>query len=488
MKLTIKLVSAFMAGMIVLIAVNAFVGIQRQVGIFEQVALEQAATIVDAMEEHVQSTWEKGGIESALDLIQEATEHDHRMEFQWVWLDAPQGDPHCPAVPRTELTEITLTEHRPVWWERADGTECLHVYWPIPINETRQGALELYQASSELDLRKRNVVLQTLLQMAASTCLAGLIAVAVGVRVVGRPLERLIQKTRRIATGDLAGPVQLRSRDELEELAGGLNRMCDELAESQARVRQETADRMDAMEHLRHADRLQTVGRLASDIAHDLGTPLNVISGRAGLIASGKLSEDEAGESAQAIKAEADKMTTSIRQLLDFVRRSPAHRTKVDLRHVVRQAAELLLPIAEKHRVTITEVVAGEPAMTRVDVGQMQQVLTNLTVNAIHATPSGGKVEFGLHREHAEPPADRDDGEGEYFCLSMRDEGEGIPPEHLERVFEPFFTTKESGKGTGLGLSIVHGIVQEHGGWIEVTSQLGKGTCFKVYLPAETEP
>src|SRR5208337_2658068 len=144
-----------------------------------------------------------------------------------------------------------------------------------------------------------------------------------------RPLDLLIAKARRIGGGDLTGPVHLRSRDELAELAENLNHMCAKLAESETRLRQETAARIMALEQLRHADRLKTVGRLASGIAHELGTPLNVVAGRAGLIGSGKLDSQQIVESAAAIKQEADKMTTIIRHLLDFARASTPRKSPV---------------------------------------------------------------------------------------------------------------------------------------------------------------
>jgi signal transduction histidine kinase len=299
-------------------------------------------------------------------------------------------------------------------------------------------------------------------------------------------LKQLIDKTRRIGAGDLTKPIRLRSRDELGELAESLNRMCDQLAESRASVERETAGRIAAMEQLRHADRLKTVGRLASGMAHELGTPLNVVSGRAGLIASGRLSTEEAVESASAIKQEADKMTAIIRQLLDFARRSAPHRASVDLRQVVRQTANLLTGIAERRGVAISVADLSQPAPVNVDVGQIQQVLSNLVVNATHAMPDGGNVRLSIHRQRARPPREHEGSEGDYCRVDVRDEGVGINEEDVPHVFEPFFTTKELGEGTGLGLSIAYGIVREHGGWIDVTSRPGEGSCFSVYLPEES--
>ena len=121
-----------------------------------------------------------------------------------------------------------------------------------------------------------------------------------------------------------------------------------------------------------------------------------------------------------------------------------------------------------------------------VDPDQIQQVLTNLMVNAIQAMPDGGAVQVAIRRERARPPEDHEADQGDYFCIEVKDEGEGIPQEDLPHLFEPFFTTKEVGEGTGLGLSIAYGIVLEHGGWIDVASQPGQGSRFLAYLPQES--
>ena len=264
--------------------------------------------------------------------------------------------------------------------------------------------------------------------------------------------------------------------------------MCRKVAESQATIREETARRVAAMEQLRHADRLKTVGRLASGIAHELGTPLNVIAGRAGLIASGKLASEEVAQSAVAIKSETEKITRIIRQLLDFARRGASHRTAVDLGPVVRQIMELLATLAEKRHVGLRFEDPGAAMVVEADPGQIQQVLTNLIVNAIQAMPAGGNVEIAMRRQRAASPEGDRASEKNFLCISVRDHGVGISEEHMQHLFEPFFTTKPVGEGTGLGLSIAYGIVQEHGGWIDVTSRPGEGSCFTVFLPAEPAP
>jgi signal transduction histidine kinase len=311
---------------------------------------------------------------------------------------------------------------------------------------------------------------------------AGMV-VLLGAQVVGRPLRLLLEKTRRIGKGDLSGPIQIRRHDEFGELATAINSMCEQLVDAQNKAHEETTRRIAALEQLRHADRLRTVGRLASGVAHELGTPLNVVGGRASMIAAGKLSDEETINSAQIIKSETDRITNIIRQLLDFARPNTPQRTPVEMRQLANRTIDLLGPLAEKRGVTIGHVAEGQPLTCNVDSGQMQQVLTNLLVNAVQAMSAGGKVSVELRRQQVQPPDTVNAPPGEYLLVSVRDEGAGIAAEDMEQLFEPFFTTKQVGEGTGLGLSIAYGIIQEHGGWIDVQSEVGQGSCFTVYLP-----
>jgi signal transduction histidine kinase len=310
-------------------------------------------------------------------------------------------------------------------------------------------------------------------------------AVGFGVFFVGRPLRLLSEKASRVGQGDFTGPLHISGRDELSELAATINRMCDQLVESQRRISAETEARIAALEQLRHADRLKTVGRLASGVAHELGTPLNVVGGRASMIAAGQLSSDDVAENARIIKAQSERMATIIRQLLDFARSRPAHRERADVQSIVTQTLGLLATLARKRNVSLNMAPSDEAVWATVDTGQIQQVLTNLVMNALQAMPKGGKVTVSIGHEQAKPPDGHDRADGDYVCVRVEDEGEGIPEESMQHIFEPFFTTKEVGEGTGLGLSIAYGMIREHGGWIDVKSEPGEGSAFSVFLPRE---
>ena len=130
--------------------------------------------------------------------------------------------------------------------------------------------------------------------------------------------------------------------------------------------------------------------------------------------------------------------------------------------------------------------MADNPVTAPMDVAQIQQVLSNLVINSIQAMPGGGYVTVEVRESIAAPPGGPEGPARAWASFSVADEGEGISPEHMELLFDPFFTTKDTGQGTGLGLSIAHGIVGEHGGWIDVASQQGNGSRFTVYLPLES--
>ena len=467
MRLALKLVLAFMIANIALAAIYGYLAVKREVRMFEKTARDEADSIGPPMQLVLADEWRATGLNGVEECIRQVAKlHETELHIRWVWFDSPPGDPDAPSAPTSLLTATVIERHTTIEAFDTAGNEVLDIYWPVPLDGGRRGGLEFSHSTTELAANEREIIQRIALLIGGMVVISGILAALLGVRMIGRPLLRLIDKTRRVATGDLAGPVHLRSHDELAELSESLNQMCKQLAASQSIIQQESAARLTAIEQLRHTDRLKTVGRLAAGIAHELGTPLNVVSGRAGLIVSGKLAADEIGPSAAAIKTEVDKMTKIIRQLLDFARVNTPRRAPLNLRQLVGQTIALLRPLADNSNVRFSFAPDGEAASALVDAEQMQQALANLLVNAIQAMPQGGKVEVTIRRERRRPPGEANALDGNYWCIAIRDEGSGIAAEHLLHLFEPFFTTKDVGKGTGLGLSIAYGIVQEHEGWI----------------------
>ena len=486
MKLTAKLVVLFVLLSVIITAANGYITVQR-VGSFYEGSMELGGQQLAALlERSVLLNLDAGGEAQALRFLEYANRQNKHTIIRWVWFDSQAHDKYTPRIPVEELNQMQSGQ-KSMWRvvRESNGRGFAYTYRPVAIRTGRHGGIELTGTLDALDRYVGHTNIYTFLLMGIMLLFSGIMVAFLGINVVGRPLQQLIEKTRRAGTGDLTGNLYLGGNDELTELAQSLNSMCLQLSESQEKVRAETTARISALEQLRHADRLHTVGRLASGIAHELGTPLNVISGRAGLIASGKLTEEGISESAQTIKAETDRMAVIIRQLLDFARRRTPQRVSVDLRQIVDQTIKLMAPLANKRDANIVVFESGQSVVTSVDVGQLQQVLTNLTVNAVQAMPNGGVITIDLGRRFARPPEGHDSRPGNYDYIDVKDNGNGISEEVIDHIFEPFFTTKEVGEGTGLGLSLSYGIIKEHGGWISASSEPNRGTCFSVYLPSE---
>jgi hypothetical protein len=225
------------------------------------------------------------------------------------------------------------------------------------------------------------------------------------------------------------------------------------------------------------AQRMETLGRLAGGIAHDFNNLLTIINGYAELLRTDAVSGD-VRNSGEEIRKAADRATSLTRQLLVFSRGQPVKLEVVDLNKVVANFQKMLRRLIGED-IELVTIQAGEPLEVRVDVGQIEQVIMNLAVNARDAMPGGGRLAMETVKETNEPG-----GPGtSYAVLRVTDTGIGVDPLALPHLFEPFFTTKEVGKGSGLGLSISYGIVTSHKGRMRVKSEPGKGSVFEVCLP-----
>jgi two-component system cell cycle sensor histidine kinase/response regulator CckA len=231
---------------------------------------------------------------------------------------------------------------------------------------------------------------------------------------------------------------------------------------------------------------MESIGQLAGGVAHDFNNILVVIQGNASLLLEAKnLSESDADLAKQIINA-AERAAGLTRQLLVFGRKQVMQPDHLDLNQVVGNMTKMLQRILGEDIALRSDYSPTLPAVFA-DAGMIEQVLLNLAVNARDAMPSGGQLMIAtasktIGQEYAQqnPSA----APGRCVCLSVTDTGCGIVPGNLSRIFEPFFTTKGVGKGTGLGLATVYAIVKQHRGWIEVDSQVDKGTTFRIYLPA----
>jgi len=487
MKLAIKLSSLLIVGIVVLLGVDGYLAVRWETDLFRADMEHDAQLLGHAMKGLVSDVWAHNGEQRALELIEDANREEDVVRIRWVWLAGRPAPRHAPHVDRRQLEGVTQGVERSFLVSNPKGDADLVTYVPVLVEDARLGALELSESTSELKAHNRATIARTLGIMSGLLAAGGASVLILGAFFVGRPLRALVERVRQIGEDDLETQLELRQGDEVGELAAALNTMCRHLADARERVRIETEARIKVLEQLRHADRLTTVGRLASGIAHEVGTPLNVISARAKQIASGGLSAAAVRDNAAIVGRQADRITVTIRRLLDFSRPGRSQREPCDLREIVERTTSLLGPLAKKHQVSLAAVALDERLIVEVDAGQIEQVVTNLIVNAIQAMPQGGRLEVRLSRRRIKPPQPADATDRLFACVSVADEGTGIAESDLSKVFEPFFTTKDVGEGTGLGLSLAYGIVHEHGGWIDVTSRLGEGSCFTICLPLASD-
>ncbi len=259
----------------------------------------------------------------------------------------------------------------------------------------------------------------------------------------------------------------LKSSDKLEFANRQLAKLTRELEKG---LTEKKKDLRQTLEQLRQTERLAELGTLASGMAHEIGTPMNVILGRAEYLMR-RTEDGQTKKGLETIVTQVERITRIMNQLLTFARRRPSERRPMDLGQTIQDCLEVLRERMAKHHIQVKTEFEPSIGPIHADPDHMSQVFLNLFINAIHAMPEGGTLGINLAVD------------GSQVRLEVSDSGCGIPQEDLPKIFDPFFTTKEAGKGTGLGLTVVHGIMQEHGGLIEVASELDHGTTFTLTLP-----
>ena len=477
MKLALKLAVAVMPGALAIIAAAAFVELRRERDEMGADQLADDLSLARLVMRSVGTTWEAAGEQRARAQMAELDASEPRLRLRMVDVHGTavgvSGDERAKLLRGEELLREPGDDH-PDW---------LHIVCPIRVRGTVVAAIEVAEAPPDLQVQKRRAVWSTIATTLALSATMVLVTLLVGAWIVGRPITALISQARRVAAGDLGARSTPRQRDELGELTRELNGMLDQLEAAAASVRASTEQRFATLEQLRHAERLTTVGRLATSVAHELGTPLNVVAGRARLVIEDAA---EAPTHARIIIDQTERMAKIIRQLLDYARRRPPQKGNQDLKLLTGDVLSLVQTLASKKGVALRFAPDVAEAAVVADPTQIQQALTNLVVNAIQASRDGGEVDVVLRARRAKrsvPPVHAEPEDRDCFEVAVRDHGPGMPADVLARVFEPFFTTKPVGESTGLGLSVAHDIVDEHGGWIEAESEPGRGSRFSMFLP-----
>jgi len=354
----------------------------------------------------------------------------------------------------------------------------LLLYSVVPIrgpDRTPQAAMEVVQLATSVQERVQTAGREVWLRL-------GMLAVAVAVltglvlqRQVLRPLARLMEGIRQVGEGHPGPPLPVERGDEFGRVAAAFNEMAERLEAARRKLLEETERTLDLERQLSQAETLAVAGKLAAAFAHEVGTPLNIVSGRAEFLLQSLPSDDPRRRDLGGIIDQIDRISGIIHSLLDAVRPQKPELEPVRLADVVERLLPLIEHVARREGARLTADVADTLPAVLADPGQLQQVVINLLVNAIEAVAPQGAVTLSARTESHGGTAG--------IAIVVADTGPGIPVAQHAAVFEPFYTTKPRGKGTGLGLSICRDIVKDHRGEIRIETRPTGGTAFVVWLP-----
>ncbi len=370
------------------------------------------------------------------------------------------------------------------------------------LDESREviGFVELGLSTEKVE----HLIGESTLAIAGLTLILILVTLGLVVLIVNvftKPINRLLYASEQIAAGNLSIRSEVNQEDEIGQLAEAFDHMADSMQKSRSdieeynktleeKIIERTKQLEDAQAQLIQTEKMGAIGQLAAGVAHELNNPLGGILGYAQFTLEklGKLNPEKTSAKdiesfaryVSDIEIQARRCKAIVQNLLRFSRSS---RTvdfgELDLNKVVLETISFVEHQAHINRIRIDSVFASQLPPIHGNSGQLQQVLTNLLINAMHASQPGTAITV---RTRFSPAVGEFGGTVE---LTVTDQGSGIPKENLKKIFEPFFTTKEIGKGTGLGLSVSFGIINDHGGEISVQSTVGVGTTFTIILPIQ---
>jgi len=282
-----------------------------------------------------------------------------------------------------------------------------------------------------------------------------------------QPIKHLVFASQQLAKGNLKYEVRLKSKDEIGELGETFNLMASSLKQRDEQLKEYT------QQQIMKSERLATLGQLAAGVAHEINNPLGAVLMYTNLALEDLEGKDVLRKNLEKAVTEASRCKDIVKGLLDFARQTEPRVEESDVNETLERTLGVVENQALFQNIKITKVICPSLPKVSIDVGQIQQVFTNIVLNAAEAME--GKGELTLTTRMAP--------DNEYIEIEFADTGCGIPPENQDKVFDPFFTTKEVGQGTGLGLAVSHGIIARHKGAIEVKSEPGKGTSFIIRLP-----
>ncbi|MCF8143358.1 MAG: HAMP domain-containing protein [Deltaproteobacteria bacterium] len=335
------------------------------------------------------------------------------------------------------------------------GQKKVAAFAPIPtMNWSMAVTIPIEEFGKEAQAIRTNVI-----QLVVVTLLITLVGAFILSYHLLRPVRRLVTATNRLACGDLNQEIPVKSRDELGDLTGSFNRMVNNLS----RIQKE----------LVRSEKLISLGRLSAGVAHEIRNPLNAMKGAMVHLGQKWGHEPLIQQYTQLVGEEIDRLDRVVSEFLYFSKQAPPKLEAVDINEIILGTEELLARETQKRGVIFRNLLQPSLPLVRLDTHQMEQVLLNLFFNAMDSLTQGGEIEVGTLVMEI-------DNEKKLLVV-IKDNGTGIRDKNLANVFDPFFTTKEDGTGLGLPLSL--GIVEAHGGTIELDSRWGRGTQATIILP-----
>lgn len=486
MNLFSKIYSSLLLGMLGLLVVVGNWHYESRLAQFERDFTGHGKELALIVAHTVAATWRDQGQEEALRRLGQVDSGENGLSLRWLSEEQARQDldhhyqGEFPVTPGESPAAAVVAYDEP-------HNKTRHFLVPLAEFGAGRGLLQVSRPLAPLAEFAQQTLLQSLVVTGILALVGSLVTYWLIYSKIRRPLEKLSRKAIEIGKGNLAADLEIKGDDELVHLAGIMNDMCTRLLIAQEKIHFENLARLKTLEQLRHTEKLSTIGQIAAGIAHEIGTPLNVVDGRAKMILSEPLEREEIVGCARIIKTQAERMALIIRQLLDFSRKKKSsHKQCENVVILIRQVFHLLTPLAGKQGVALRLEARPEVrAFCLVDGQQIQQVLMNVIMNGIQATEAGGMVLVEVGNMQLKSRLRTEDELRHVLRIDIRDEGGGIAKELLEEIFTPFFTTKSVGLGTGLGLSIARELLEEHGGWIEVRNRPIKGAEFSLYLPLQ---
>ncbi len=483
MRIATKMTLAFVSAGILLFGGHGLILLSMERHDLQAAASREMEKLGHLLQAAVESALRDRQVEDILEAVERLEEVDHRVTIRVsdtegriiAPVDYVAGDP----LDEDLLRRALMTRESLLRFHPADDPDVLLFASPLFADD---GALvgglvvrrPLEEMQRDIITTTRGISLTVLLFVATIT----VIGFSLGSSYIGRPLRRLAGAMARVRGGDYGTPLLVERDDEVGELAQAFNAMLRDLQEARQRLMAEAEARRELQRAVQQADKLITLGQLSAGLAHEIGSPLQILQGRAGALVEKADDAARTERTAKIMVEQCERITRIVERLMHLARRRPAELGPVDVYATARSVLDLLEVEARRRGVKL--VLTGEAqVLPAADADGIQQLIFNLVSNALWAS-AGGEVRVSVTPgRQAMPPVGE---ERAVVCLRVEDDGEGIAAEVAARIFEPFFTTRSDEGGTGLGLAVVKTLVDEHRGHIAVEQPEAGGSAFVVSL------